>query len=92
MKDSKAPRKVAKIWFRTQDYTDVNTDIVLENFLEKIYPNFADLKEVLEKNNGSGYLTLYFTSAKERPIIGLTKKSIELLEKLGIEFEVDFRS
>lgn len=92
LKDSKGNKKTAKIWFKTQDYTDVNTDKILEKFVEKIYPNFADLKEILKTNNGTAGITLYFTLAKERPIISLTTRTIELLEKMGMHFEVDFKS
>lgn len=91
LKDSKGNKKTAKLWFKTQEYTDVNTDIVLENFVEKIYPNMVDLKEILQANKGTAGLTLYFTFVKDRPIIGLTTRTIEFLEKMGIHFEVDFK-
>lgn len=91
LKDSKGSCKTAKLWYKSKDYTDVNTDIVIEKFIEKYFNNFRDLKNILEKNNGKATFTLYFTEVKERPIISLTQKTIDLFNKLGILFDVDFK-
>lgn len=90
LRDSKGPEKTAKIWYKTKEISDVYTDEAIERFILQIYDNFANLKQILKVNNGSACFTLYFTDVKERPVIGLTLKTIEMLEKLGLSFDVDF--
>lgn len=90
--DFKGKEKMAKLWYRTKEFTDVNTHLVLEKYAQKMATNFKDLKDFLASNDGNAMLTLYFTSAKERPIIELTPVTIDILQKLGLSFEVDFRS
>lgn len=92
LKDFKGKEKIAKLWYRSKDFTDVNTHQVLETFAQKLATNFKDLKSYLTANDGAATLTLYFTSAKERPIIELTPLTIDIFQKLGLSFEVDFKS
>ena len=91
-KDSKDKEKIAKIWYKSKEYTDVNTHLVLEKFAQNMATYLKDLKNFLAANDGSAIFTLYFTSAKERPIIELTPTVIDIFQKLGASFEVDFRS
>jgi len=91
-KDSKGKEKTAKIWYKSKEYTDVNTHLVLEAFAQNMATHLKDLKNFLAANDGSAIFTLYFTSAKERPIIELTPTVIDIFQKLGVSFEVDFRS
>lgn len=91
LKDAKGSHKTAKLWYKSIDYTDVNTDVVMEKFVEKLFENLYDLKNILADNNGTATFTLYFTTAKERPIIALTAKTIDLFNKMGMIFEVDFK-
>lgn len=90
LKDSKGNKKTAKIWYKSSEFTDVNTHEQIEKYLEKIYPDFIDLKEILQKYDGECVFSLIFTLTKERPIISLTTKTIQLMEKLGMSFDVDF--
>lgn len=90
-KDAKDKEKTAKIWYKSKNFSNVNTDKCIELFVEKILVNFEDLKQILLDNNGNGVFTLYFTTVKERPIISLTKKTIEMFNTLGISFDVDFK-
>lgn len=90
LKESKGENKSAKIWFRTKELTEVNTHEAIEKFLTNVYDNFRDLKQILDENNGHGTFSLIFTKAKERPIISLTYKTIQILEQLGLSFDVDF--
>ncbi len=88
----KGKEKMAKLWYKSKEFTDVNTHLVLEAFIQKMATNFKDLKDYLESNDGSAVFTLYFTNAKERPIIELTTQAIDTFQKLGLSFEVDFNS
>lgn len=90
LKESKGKNKSAKIWFRTKELTEVYTDKAIEKFLTNVYDNFRDLKQILDENNGHGTFSSIFTKAKERPIISLTYKTIQILEQLGLSFDVDF--
>ena len=90
LKDCKGPQKCAKIWFRTNEFTDVNTDEKIEKFTEKIFDNFKNLKQILNEEEGSARFSLVFTETNERPIIGLTLKTIERFKELGLSFDVDF--
>ena len=88
--DSKGPHKAAKIWYRSKESTNVNTDQAIESFTRHIFEYFGDLKEVLANNNGQATFSLIFTKTNERPIIGLTPATISMFEKLGVAFDVDF--
>lgn len=90
LKDSKGKDKTAKLWYKSKDFTDINTDESVELFVKKIYNNFKDLRDILKDNNGLANFTIYFTETHERPIIALTPTTIELFYKLGLSFEVDF--
>lgn len=90
LKDSKGNEKTAKIWYKSKDYTDVYTDEAIEKFAINMLQNFDDLKGILTKNDGEATFTLYFTETKERPVIALTFKTIQIFEKLGLSFDVDF--
>lgn len=90
LKDAKGPEKCAKIWFRTNDFTEVNTDEMIEKFAEKIFDKFKDLKQILSEQDGKAYFGLVFTQVKERPVIALTYKTIKMFEQLGFSFDVDF--
>lgn len=90
LKDSKDQNKTAKIWFRTKELTEANTHEAIEKFLTKAYDNFKDLKQILNEGHGAGTFSLIFTKAKERPVISLTYKTIQILEQLGLSFDVDF--
>lgn len=91
-KDSKGKEKTAKIWYKSKEFIDVNTHLVLEKFAQNMVVHLNDLKSFLIANDGVAIFTLYFTSAKERPIIELTPTVIGIFQKLGVSFEVDFRS
>ena len=91
-KDSKGKEKMAKLWYKSKEFTDVNTHLVLEKFVQNMATHLKDLKNFLASNDGSATFTLYFTSAKERPIIELTPTAIDIFQKLGLSFEVDFKS
>ena len=92
LKDSKgdAEHKRAKIWYKSADFNEINVDEHIEKFMSKIFENFKGLKELLKEFDGRAIFSLIFTQMTERPIIALTSKTIDMLGKLGLSFEVDF--
>ncbi len=92
LKDSKGDdeHKSAKIWYKSPDYNEVFVDEKIEQFTTQMFDNFKDLKSVLDEFDGRCSFSLIFTQTKERPVIALTRKTIEMFAKLGLDFDVDF--
>lgn len=92
LKDSKGipERRTAKLWFKSDSFTEINVDEKIEEFVKKIYNNFHDLKDITTKFDGDAVFSLIFTETKERPIISLTTQTIQLFAELGLSFDVDF--
>lgn len=88
--DSKGSHKTAKIRWRTQEFTEWNTDEILEKFVEKFVPKLESVQSMIKMFNGDGGVVIVFTRMKERPVIALTKKSINLLAKAELDFCVDY--
>jgi len=83
-------KKSAKIWFKSREYSSENTYEVVEEFLISIYEKFKEIPSILNEFIGNFGVQLIFSSFDERPIIELTKKSIEILHNIGANFSVNF--
>lgn len=81
--ESKGSRKTAKIWWKTKEFSDWNTDEILEKYIEKIAPKLENAHKFCEEFEASAGVCLVFTHLKDRPVIALTKHAIELLAKCG---------
>lgn len=92
LKDSKGDdeHKRAKLWYKSADFSEINVDEQIEKFTSKIFDNFNGTKSLLKEFDGRAIFSLIFTQTSERPIIALTNKTIEMFDKLGLSFEVDF--
>lgn len=91
LKDSVGQNKTAKLWFKTEDFMSSDVFMVTQNFIKGFEPKFEQICEFNNKFNGFTTLTLYFEDCKNKPFIKLSPKSMEILSKNNITFEVDFR-
>lgn len=84
--------QTAKINFKTKELNDPEIDIVLENFVSMLESKFDKLQEVLTKENGKAFIYIVFTQTdeEERPVIGLTAKTIKMLNKIDAGVYVDY--
>ena len=89
-KDAKDREKTAKIWYRTEDFTNIMVDECFENFVLKIKDNFVDLPQFLQEYDGKCVFQIVFKELHEYPIISLSKDVIEILNQLNASFETDF--
>ena len=65
----------------------LSVSVFLTKQLEFIFENLSTLKEYIEKYDSSIELVLY---AGNKTDITLSRKQIELLEKIGVSFSVSF--
>ncbi len=89
-KDAKDKDKTAKIWFITEDFCEINVDDCFEKFLLSLEDKFLNLPELLKEFEGKCTFEIIFKELHEYPIISLSRKSIELLNKFNSSFETDF--
>ena len=91
LSESKGKNKTAKIWFKTDDTTEVDTLLVLSNFVNSFSDNFEKIKMLCKQFDGTCTLTLYFEDFDDKPYIQLTTEIMKKLSDCNINFETDFR-
>ena len=89
-KDAKDREKTAKIWYKTEDFTNIMVDECFENFIFKIKDNFVDLPQVLQEYDGKCVCQIVFKELHEYPVIALSNSAIQTLNQLNASFETDF--
>ena len=93
LKDSKALPgfdKVAKMWYRTNDFEAANVNIQFDKFVEKVKVYFEGLQNILNENDGNCHFEIIFTELEHYPIIAMSNNSAKILGELGADFSVDF--
>lgn len=83
-------KKTAKIWFKSEDFSNLNTFETIEKYLLNIKENFKDISHILKEFSGEFAFQLVFNKINERPIIEFSTKNIEILQQIGASFSVDF--
>lgn len=90
LKDAVGPVKTAKFIYKTKDMTEIYTDEMFEKFLIEFESKADDLIPVLKENDGELAFSVVFTRVDVKPCIGLSKKAVDILSKLGARIDVDF--
>ena len=90
--ESVGKNKTAKLWFKTDDFTLSDVFSVLDNFIKTFETKFSLINKFNQTFDGNTTFTLYFEDCKIKPFIKLSPKSMEILSKNNIFFEVDFRA
>lgn len=93
LKDSRALKgfkKVAKMWYKTNDFTNLSVNNETEKFVLKAKEIFKNLPSLLKEFQGNCHFEIVFTKLDRFPIIALSQKTIEALNFLQADFGTDF--
>src|SRR5574344_705970 len=91
LNDSKGKNKTAKLWYKTNDYTEADTYKLLKKFIFDMKDKLAIIKNAMHLYSGKATLTLYFEELHDKPFIKLDNDVIKILADNDISFETDFR-